>query len=179
MSDTNDRPVLSGLVALVAVAAVVGLIAGLGALLGSKALGLDGDAAATDGEASSGSSLYLPEPTITSDTPTLEPGAPPTAEAAPTESAVPATGITLSAGQTSVPAMQQIDLSGTYPSGEGAILQVQRFENEQWIEFPVTMSVSSQRFATYVLTGRLGENRFRVIDTDKDVFSNEVLVTVG
>ena len=47
------------------------------------------------------------------------------------------------------------------------------------MDFPVTMSVSSGTFATYVLTGRVGENQFRVIDTDKDVFSNEVVVTVG
>lgn len=179
MSDTDDRPVLTGLIALVAVAAVVGLIGGLAALLGTRVLGLGGDAAASDAEATSGSSLYLPEPTITSDAPKVEPGSSPTADVVPSESETPTTTITLAAGQESVGAMEQIPLSGTYPSGEGAILQVQRLEDGQWVDFPVTMSVSSQRFATYVLTGRIGENRFRVIDTDKDVFSNEVVVTVA
>jgi hypothetical protein len=41
------------------------------------------------------------------------------------------------------------------------------------------MSVNNQTFATYVQTSRAGENKFRVIDTDKDLFSNEVVVTVG
>ncbi|HXH79421.1 hypothetical protein [Nocardioides sp.] len=178
MSDTQDRPVLTGLIALVAVAAVVGIIGGLTALVGSRVLGLDGGAAASDSDATSGTSLYLPEPTITSETVSPEAGASATNDPVQT-SAAPVTTITLSAGQESVAAMQQIDFSGTYPAGEGAILQVQRLENGKWIDFPVTMSVSSQRFATYVLTGRAGENTFRVIDTDKDVFSNEVVVTVG
>ena len=70
--------------------------------------------------------------------------------------------------------MQQIDLTGTYQAGEGAILQVQRIENGAWSDFPVTMSVSGGTFATYVQTSRTGPNKFRVIDTDSDVVSNEV-----
>ncbi|MCW2833838.1 MAG: hypothetical protein JWN68_1791 [Nocardioides sp.] len=178
MSDTRDRPVLTGLIALVAVAAVVGIVGGLAALVGTKALGLDGGGGRSDSEASSGTSLYLPEPTITSETTSPEAGASPTSEPVQTSTA-PATTITLSAGQETVAAMQEIDLSGTYPTGEGAILQVQRLENGKWTDFPVTMSVNGQDFATYVLTSRVGENQFRVIDTDKGVFSNEVVVTVG
>ena len=75
--------------------------------------------------------------------------------------------------------MQQIDLTGTYQAGEGAILQVQRMENGSWSDFPVTMSVSGGTFATYVQTSRTGPNEFRVVDTDSDVVSNEVTVTVG
>ncbi len=179
MSDTKDHPVLTGLIALVAVAAVVGIIGGLAALVGSKVLGLDGDAAATESDASSGTSLYLPEPTITSETPPLEPGASPTNEPTRSSSREPLSEISLSAGQESVLAMQQIDFTGTYTTGEGAILQVQRFESGQWSDFPVTMSVSNQTFSTYVQTSQAGKNRFRVIDTDKDTVSNEVVVTVG
>ena len=75
--------------------------------------------------------------------------------------------------------MQQIDLTGTYQAGEGAILQVQRFEDGAWVDFPVTVSVSGGTFATYVLTGRTGPNQFRVVDTDSEAVSNEVTVTVG
>uniref|UniRef100_UPI00286E1B4D hypothetical protein n=1 Tax=Nocardioides sp. TaxID=35761 RepID=UPI00286E1B4D len=79
MADTEDRPVLTGLVALVAVAAVIGIIGGLGALVGSKMLGLDGDAAASSQDsATSDASLYLPEPTITSETVVPETEASPT-----------------------------------------------------------------------------------------------------
>ena len=75
--------------------------------------------------------------------------------------------------------MQQIDLTGTYPTGEGAILQVQRFEAGAWQDFPVTMSVNGSTFATYVQTSRVGPNKFRVIDTETAKLSNEVTVTVG
>lgn len=180
MVDTEDRPVLTGLIALVAVAAVIGIIGGLAALVGSKVLGLDGDASASsDGSATSDASLYLPEPTITSETVVPETAASPTVEPADPSGTAAGTEIVLSAGQQSVSAMQQIDLTGTYATGEGAILKVQRFEDGAWEDFPVTMSVSNQTFATYVQTSRAGENKFRVIDTDKDLFSNEVVVTVG
>ena len=180
MSQSEDRPVLTGLVALVAVAAVVGLLFGLAALLGTKVLGLDDSVdASADATAGSETSMYLPEPE-----PTETSAGTPTPEAAPsgtpseTESA-PAEAISLSAGQQSVSPMQQIDLTGTYPQGEGAILQVQRFEGGAWSDFPVTVSVSNQTFATYVQTSQAGVNRFRVIDTDSDLTSNEVEVTVG
>ena len=180
MVDTEDRPVLTGLIALVAVAAVIGIVGGLAALVGSKVLGLDGDAAASSGDsATSDASLYLPEPTITSETVVPETAGSPTTDPADPSSSATASDIVLSAAQQSVAAMEQIDLTGTYATGEGAILQVQRFEDGAWEDFPVTMSVSNQTFATYVQTSRPGENKFRVIDTDKDLFSNEVVVTVG
>ncbi len=177
MSEPNERPVLSGLIALVAVAMVIGVIGGLAILVASKVVGVDGDATSTDDSATSGSTLFLPEPTITSETVTPEQGASPTGPAPSTTES--ASGISLSAAQQSVSAMQQIDLTGTYAGGEGAILQVQRFEGGEWSDFPVTMSVTNQTFATYVQTSQAGRNRFRVIDTDKDVVSNEVVVKVG
>jgi hypothetical protein len=75
--------------------------------------------------------------------------------------------------------MQQIDLTGVYPSGEGAILQVQRFTNGTWQDFPVTTSVSNQTFTTYVQTSQAGLNRFRVVDTDTHQASNPVRVQIG
>ena len=67
--------------------------------------------------------------------------------------------------------MGRIDLTGTYPTGEGAVLQVQRATgpgDDSWVDFPVTVTVSGGQFSTYVQTGRTGPNRFRVIDTDSD-----------
>ncbi len=178
--DKRDRPVLTGLIALVAVAAVIGVIGGLAALVGSKVLGIDGDAAASsEDSATSNASLYLPEPTITSETVEPETAASPTVEPVDPSSSATSTEISLTAGQRSVGAMQEIDLTGTYATGEGAILQVQRFENGAWEDFPVTMPVNNQTFSTYVQTSQAGENKFRVIDTDKELFSNEVIVTVG
>ena len=75
--------------------------------------------------------------------------------------------------------MEQIDLTGVYPGGEGAILQVQRFTSGAWQDFPVTVSVSDETFSTYVQTSQAGLNRFRVVDTDTERISNEVRVPIG
>lgn len=176
--DTEKRPVLTGLIALVGVAAVLGVLGGLAVIVGVKATGIgDTSSASTSSEAPS--TFELPRP---SDTSTETP--PETTESSPSpgeepSSQTPETGIALTASQQSVSPMQQIDLTGTYAGGEGAILQVQRFESEQWTDFPVTMSVSGGTFATYVQTSRTGPNKFRVVDTDSDAISNEVTVTVG
>jgi hypothetical protein len=176
--DTENRPVLTGLVALVGVALAIGVLGGVAMLVGVKALGLDGGSGSGSGDAGSSATLYLPKPT---DTPTTAASDPATSEPAPDSAAseTPAEAISLSASQVSVSPMQQIDLTGTYATGEGAILQVQRFENGAWSDFPVTASVSGQTFATFVQTSRPGPNKFRVIDTDTQATSNEVSVTVG
>ena len=41
------------------------------------------------------------------------------------------------------------------------------------------MTVSGGQFTTYVQTGKAGPNRFRVVDTDTDLASNEVTVTIA
>jgi hypothetical protein len=175
--DTENRPVLTGLVALVGVAVVIGLLGGLAVLVGVKAAGI-GDTTEASDDPSSSATFRLPKPTETSTETTPEETEPsPGAETSSAEA--PAEGISLTATQQSVSPMQQIDLTGTYQAGEGAILQVQRMENGAWSDFPVTMSVSGGTFATYVQTSRTGPNQFRVVDTDSDVVSNEVTITVG
>jgi hypothetical protein len=181
-----EHPVLTGLVALVGVAVVVGLILGGGALAAAKVLGISDDGTATDG-ASSRDSLYLPRPVKTAPPSgplvTLESnphgGAKTDDRPDKSETAKPETKISLSAGQTAVGPMEQIDLTGVYPGGEGAILQVQRLEGGKWEDFPVTASVSNETFSTYIQTSQPGPNRFRVIDTDTRKTSNEVRVTIG
>lgn len=187
---TEDRPILTGLVALVGVGIGVGLILGLVVLIGVRVTGIGGDdvAASTSRD---DATMYLPRPerTTASDGPliTLDadpsssatPSASPTESESPTESPSPETGINLSAGTTAVGPMEQIDLTGTYPDGEGAVLQVQRFQAGAWADFNVTVVVSNQTFATYVQTSVVGLNRFRMVDTDSGAVSNEVRVRVG
>ena len=180
MPQSEDRPVLTGLVALVAVAVVVGLLFGLAALIGTKVLGLDGSVeASSDTKTGSETTMYLPEPEPTETTEPTTTAAPQPGEAPSSTESKPARQISLSAGQLSVSPMQQIDLTGTYPQGEGAILQVQRFEGGSWSDFPVTASVSNQTFSTYIQTSQAGVNKFRVVDSDSGATSNEVEVTVG
>ena len=176
--DTENRPVLTGLVALVGVAVVIGLLGGLAVTVGVKATGI-GDTIDVQRRRRRPATFDLPKPTDTSTEIPAPEDTRAQRRATETSSEAPAEGISLSATQQSVSPMQQIDLTGTYQAGEGAILQVQRFENGAWSDFPVTMSVSGGTFATYVQTSRTGANEFRVVDTDTDVVSNEVTVTVG
>ena len=174
---SENRPVLTGLIALVGVAVVIGLLGGLAVMVGVRATGI-GDPVTASDDSGTPATFTLPRPSDTSSAipepeESVEPGAEePTSEA-------PATGISLTATQQSVSPMQQIDLTGTYPSGEGAILQVQRLEGGKWTDFPVTASVSNETFATYIQTSQTGANRFRMIDTDSGETSNEVRVTIG
>jgi hypothetical protein len=185
-SDHRDHPVLFGLLALVGVALVVGLIVGLAALAGTRMVGLGGDDAAA--ESTEGQSLYLPKPkpTRSDDGPeiTLSPGpSQETQESEPSEprsSKKPRQPISLSASQTEVAPMEQIDLTGVYPGGEGAILRVERFAGGGWEDFAqITANVSNETFQTYIQTGQPGMQRFRVVDTDTGKASNEVRVRVG
>ncbi len=180
--EPNQHPVIAGLIALIGVGLAIGLLAGVGTLVATRVAGLGADAAATD--ATARQTMYLPKPVKT--TPTDQPSSQGTLPAA-TEPTGPiqttpsnAQGITLSAGQTQVGQMERIDLTGTYPNGEGAVLQVQRagIGDTSWVDFPVTVTVSGGQFSTYVQTGRSGANRFRVVDTDTQKASNEVTVTV-
>ena len=181
--ERKQHPVVAGVTALVGVGLAIGLLAGGGALVATRVLGLGAEAAATDSTARQ--SMYLPKPEKTtaapapSSGPTLSAATEPTGPVLVTPSE--GNGISLAAAQTQVAPMGRIDLTGTYPTGEGAILQVQRATGpgDSWVDFPVTATVSGGQFSTYVQTGRSGPNRFRVIDTDSDAVSNEVSVTIG
>lgn len=186
------HPVVVGLTALLGVALTVGLIAGAGVLFASRSLGVGEDSAdgssqaqgqetiyipelTDDGEAIGSSVTLLPEPdggASATEEPTQEPSA-------PTEDPTEEPGISLSAGQTAVAPMERIDLTGVYQGGEGAVLNVQQFSGGAWEDFPVTIPVSGSTFATYIQTGQVGKNRFRVVDTDSGEVSNEVVVEIG
>ncbi|MDH2413224.1 hypothetical protein [Nocardioides sp. CER19] len=178
MTSDEKHPIAAGFVALVAVGLAVGLLLGVVTLVATRVAGLGGssDTAAAD----SGPSLYLPTPVPTSSSAAAvdQPGAAQSSSAAPTTTA-PAKKITLQAGSASVASMQRIDLSGTYPGGEGSVLQVQRLgDGKKWEDFPVTAAVSGETFSTYVQTGRSGVQQFRVRDSDSGMVSNVVSVTV-
>ena len=189
-SPTERHPIASGLVALLAVGLVVGLILGGAALAATQVLGVGDDDTATD-DSTSDESLYLPRPERTgrADDPLItlsptdtggtketdEPSAPETSESETDKDLL----ISLSAGQTAVGPMEPIDLTGVYPGGEGAILQVQQFSGGAWTDFPVTTPVSNETFTTYIQASQPGVNRFRMIDTKSGEISNEVRVRIG
>lgn len=165
---------------LVAVAVVIGAVVGLVTLGAVRVAGLG----ESTGGSSAAPSLVMPtgRPTTGLDGgrgPAGQPSPGTTASATtpPTKPAKPR-AITLTAGARQVGPGGRIDLSGRYRGGNGARLQVQRFD-QGWVDFPVQVSVTGGRFATYVTTGRTGLNRFRVVDPDAERTSNAVRVRVG
>jgi hypothetical protein len=89
----------------------------------------------------------------------------------------PRSVISLSASPLEVASMERIYLTGTFPGGEGASLQVQRLQGS-WTDFPTSTSVSGGTFSTYVMTGQSGPNKFRVVDPASGKKSNPVTVRV-
>lgn len=189
-TDRADQPerrllaVIWGLLSLVAVAAIVGGVLAVGASFASKATGL-----ADDGRSSQDSTqketLFLPEPSDTGSEPapyiTLsdvpEPRVPQSTFS--DKPAEPETEISLFSEQTEVSQMEPIDLSGSYIGGDGAVLRVQQLQAGTWTDFPVTVPVNGSEFNTFIQASALGENKFRVLDTDTGEASNEVTVTIS
>lgn len=189
---TSERhPVVTGVVALVAVGLVVGLVLGGVAWAGARFAGLGGSGAAS-GDASAspaedGDRMILPRPQETEANPdpliTLAPipGAE-SSSAAPRdreEDEEDEGEITLSAGQEAVGVFGQIDLTGQYADGDGRVLQVERYEGDAWVEFNATVAVTAGTFSTFVQSGQTGPNRFRMVDSSDGTTSNPVTVRVG
>ena len=183
--DSGRRDVLVGLGALVVITLVVGGVVSAMALGAAKLTGI--------GDGSSGGPEARPSLFIPSGEPTTSPEAYPDPSGAdrpsPSESASPSASespsradrsrrITLQAFPLEVAPGERINLTGVYPSGEGATLQVQRFEGT-WTDFStVTARVQGGIYNTYVLTSRSGEARFRMLDTVAGRASNPVRVTI-
>jgi hypothetical protein len=184
VSVDEQRPVLAGLLALVGVAVAVGLVSALAVMGGAHLLGLGGGRA-EGGAGDAGAAMYLPKPhkTQPASGPSITLGSSPT-ESSPTTNPnlnvkKPKKRISLQAGEQSVAPMGRIDLSGTYQGGEGAVLNVQKFSNGSWQDFySISATVTNGTFSTYIQTGTPGVNRFRVVDSDTKVSSNEVKVTI-
>ncbi|MGY2701439.1 hypothetical protein ACVW2K_001023 [Nocardioides sp. HB32] len=182
-----EHPIAAGLAALIGVTVAVGLILGLVVLAGTKVLGLDGGS--DSGSSSGGRSMYLPRPqktpTETAPQITLAPEDESSSTASSTPSNKPTATkssrkqISLSSSTTQAAPMEQFNLTGVYPGGEGAILTVQRFQDGSWQDFPATGSVSGEAFQIPVQTSQPGPNRFRVVDSDSGLQSNEIRVTIG
>jgi hypothetical protein len=74
--------------------------------------------------------------------------------------------------------MERVNLTGTYKGADNQQLEVQRFEDGQWTDFGVQATVRVGTFETYIMTGRTGENRFRVFDPESQRGSNVIMVTI-
>lgn len=161
---------------IVGVAVSIGLVIGIGAWLVVKGLGLS--TSGSSGDNGGVSQPLAPLPTTALPVPSETP----TSTASPgteTPTAPPAGGLLLSASPLLVQPMERINLTGTWPGHDNQSLVVQRYEGGQWSDFGVQVQVDVGTFATYVMTGRPGDQKFRVFDPTTQTASNEVTVTVG
>ncbi|MET0916182.1 MAG: hypothetical protein ABWY81_08290 [Jiangellaceae bacterium] len=115
-------------------------------------------------------------------------GSPPAATASPTPS-TPASSVSLSAPQTSVGANEKIDMTGQLEPAEADVeFTVERsLDGGEWSVFPdaddpVTVTTRDDgSFSTYVITGRVGQNQFRVVGQvgDERLESEPVTITIS
>ena len=191
--DLEDKPwtrqlaVVVGV--LVAVALVIGAIISVIALGAAKIAGID----SAKSSAAAKPSLYFPsgKPTVGLDTYPAPSGlgnkpkqhksgsSGSGGSSSPDNPRPQKKGITLQVFPQQVPPGQRINITGVYSGGEGATLQVQRFEHGSWSNFPVTTTVSGGQFATYITTSHVGPQQFRVTDKASGRKSNAVRVRVG
>lgn len=164
------QQLLVGLAALVAVAVLVGGILAVIALRTADYVGI--------GDTSSTSSPEPIFPTTAGTPPSSSTPAPTTPTT--TKPPPPVHPLTLSASPRSVGSFDRINLTGSYPNGDGATLQVQRSVGDgAWSDFPTDTTVHGDTYATYVQTAMAGVNHFRMVDEASGATSNAVSVTIG
>ena len=205
MDAENDSPVANGLVALIAVALVIGLLAAIIALLGTRLVGLSGGGGGSANGVEVGDSLSLPplEPTeldsgllitlapVETPTPSESSDGPlgigesatpsPSASSSPSaEETGDASGdrdLILQAADSSLKAGDELMLSGTYHGGEGAVLDIWYDVNgEGWQEFNLDANVYGGVFQAFVSTYKSGTITWQVRDPENGKKSNEVRV---
>jgi hypothetical protein len=192
--DLRER-VVGALGAVLAVALVIGVVAGAVAYGAVRAAGLHGDEAASVGSTAASmpsdqASPRAPEPPTArsekhqaSDKPKADPG--PKHKTRhhrhPRRKAKsPRNGhLTLTTSREHAAPMGRVNLWGHYPGQEGVRLVVQRREGGRWERFPVTVTLRGGSFQTWVASGRRGPNLFRVLDPATGRASASVSVSVG
>jgi hypothetical protein len=181
--DSNpNRSLAATAAALVTLPVLLGLIVGIGLTITAGVFALVTNVGASTGGPQAEPSLFMPAYSPTP-TPSVTPYESPTSTGDPfAEESPTAKGdngeIELFASPVVASPNEQVDLNGIYLNGDGATLQVQRRDGSTWVDFPVTVSVESGSFTTYVSTSRLGDLRFRMLDVETGRTSNVVTVTI-
>jgi hypothetical protein len=177
--EDRSAQVRGALLKALAVVAVIGVVVAIGTTVVVHALGLN------DSESPGPVGAGPAEPNKPLPTKALKvPGEDKDTESAePSQSASPDAGkkgkIGLEISPVKAKAMERVNLTGTYKGADNVALQVQRFEEGKWSDFGVDATVRVGTYATYVQTGRSGEQRFRMYDPQAREGSNVVLVTIG
>jgi hypothetical protein len=183
-SDEEERSeqVRSALLKALVVVIGIGVAIALGTTVVVRALGLnESESPGPVGSVPSGPpkplpTTALPVPGEESESPTKEPSETPSDEASPDGRRG---RLELNVSPLRARPMERVNLTGTYKGADNVGLQVQRFEDGAWRDFGVDATVRVGTYETYVMTGRSGENRFRMYDPAADQGSNVVMVTIG
>jgi hypothetical protein len=173
----RQRDITAVVLKVLGVAVAVGLVVGLGAWVMVKALGLD--SAETIGPGAGQVQPVTPLPTTALPVPTESALPTPDNTGLVTRTGAPSGDLYLNATPVIVSPMERINLTGRWPGHDNESLLVQRFEDGAWADFGVQARVNVGTFETYVMTGRQGDQRFRVFDPETKTASNDVTVTVG
>jgi len=176
--DDGSEQVSSVLVKGLLVIALIGVVIALGTTIVVRALGLNEGASSSGPVGSDSTEVTKPMPT----TALPVPGEDKKSEDKFEEGVPPKSGkrgkIQLDVSPVMARTNERINLTGTYRKADNLGLKVQRFEDGKWQDFGVNATVRIGTFETYVMTGQLGEHRFRMYDPASNEGSNVVLVTV-
>ena len=161
-----------------AVLAVIGVLIFIGTTIMVRALGLNETDTGPVGAAPEQPTKPLPTTALPSPKDETEKPEEPSEE--PSESAKPGKQgrIELAISPVLARPMERVNLTGTYKGVDNLQLEVQRFEDGQWVDFGVQATVRVGTYETYIMTGRTGENRFRMFDPESEAGSNVILVTI-
>ncbi|TCC57409.1 hypothetical protein E0H73_28880 [Kribbella pittospori] len=93
--------------------------------------------------------------------------------------AVAAKSITMKSDKASAKAWTKVSFTGkTSGIARNTVVQVQRFENGKWVNFPATTKVTSKAtYSVWVKSGRVGVNKFRVVSAKTASASVNVTIT--
>jgi hypothetical protein len=174
----RQERIVAAVLKVLGVAVAIGIAIGIGTWVMVKALGLDDTAISSIGPAPVEPVKPLPTKALPQPHDSATPDDEPSDPVIPTISPG-AEELFLNASPVFVNAMERINLTGQWPGHDNVSLLVQRFEDGEWVDFGVQVQVRVGTFETYVMTGREGENKFRVFDPETNSASNEVKVTIG
>jgi len=172
--EARSAQIRGALLKALAVVVVIGVFIALGTTIVVRALGLnDGDSRAPVGAASSAPEKPLPTKAIP------QPGEKTAKSDEEQASKSDKTNrIQLAISPALARPMERVNLTGTYKGADNVGLQVQRLEDGSWQNFGVDATVHVGTYETYIMTGRPGEQRFRMYDPQRREGSNVVLVTI-
>lgn len=179
-SDQRDgrerkQVLVSVAIKVVLIAVAIGLAIGGGTWIVVKSLGLN---ATTASVGPPPVQPITPLPTTALPVPTDVPTGEPSGLITDTPTAGATGGLVLSAAPVFVKSMERINLTGQWPGHDAMSLLVQQRQNGQWVNFGVSTQINVGTFGTWVETGHLGDQFFRVYDPESKTASNPVKVTV-